>query len=293
MPEEVIDEGNCDPGSRAFQPMLPPDHPAFEQAMKMDEFDIVTSRQVHSENHNPTCFKYDLRTCRFRFPRALVPRTVFDETTGVILQQRDHQWLNNYNRWFLYCQIYPEKGDIMASPRIVWREGVIAGLLGAAGVALWILAVDTVAGHPLHTPALLGKAMLSVLGRGIENHDPAFFVVAVHDSSRRGIHCRRLHRPSVLLTATGRAPQFTAGLALFFAVLQMGFYFLALSAVVRRKVLGALSWYQIGAANLVASLMMGRYLLRHHPEFVPNLSHALDGSNDGRVNQSCALEADR
>jgi len=100
MPEEVIDEGNCDPGSRAFQPMLPPDHLAFEQAMKMDEFDIVTSRQVHSENHNPTCFKYGLRKCRFRFPRALAPRTVFDETTGVILQQRDHQWLNNYNRWF-------------------------------------------------------------------------------------------------------------------------------------------------------------------------------------------------
>jgi len=100
MPEEVNDEGNCDPGSRAFQPMLPPDHPAFKEAIKMDEFDIVTSRQVHSENHNPTCFKYGSRKCRFQFPRALVPRTVFDEATGVILQQRDHQWLNNYNRWF-------------------------------------------------------------------------------------------------------------------------------------------------------------------------------------------------
>jgi hypothetical protein len=28
MPEEVIDKGNCDPGSRAFQTMLSPDHPA-------------------------------------------------------------------------------------------------------------------------------------------------------------------------------------------------------------------------------------------------------------------------
>src|SRR5579859_1872006 len=101
MPEEVIDEGNPEPGSRVFQPMLPPDHPSFEEAMMMDVFDIVLSRQMHSEHHNPTCFKYGSRTkCRFRFPRKLVPHTVFDEATGVILQQRGHQWLNNYNPWF-------------------------------------------------------------------------------------------------------------------------------------------------------------------------------------------------
>src|SRR5271169_5631552 len=100
MPEEIIDEGNPESGARVFQPMLPPEHPAFEEQMKMDVFDIVTSRQMHSERHNPTCFKYgSKRKCRFRFPRILVPGTVFDETTGVILQ-RDHQWLNNYNPWF-------------------------------------------------------------------------------------------------------------------------------------------------------------------------------------------------
>jgi hypothetical protein len=101
MPEEVVDEGNPEPGGRVFQPNLPPDHPSFEEAMMMDVFDIVLSRQMHSEHHNPTCFKYGSRTkCRFRFPRKLVPHTVLDEATGVILQQRDHQWLNNYNPWF-------------------------------------------------------------------------------------------------------------------------------------------------------------------------------------------------
>src|SRR5579859_7795450 len=30
----------------------------------------------------------------------LVTHTTFDETTGVILQQRDHQWVNDYNLWF-------------------------------------------------------------------------------------------------------------------------------------------------------------------------------------------------
>src|SRR5579859_2511871 len=79
----------------------PPDHPSFEEAMMMDVFDIVLSRQMHSEHHNPTCFKYGSRTkCRFQFPRKLIPHTVFDEAMGVILQQRDCQWLNNYNPWF-------------------------------------------------------------------------------------------------------------------------------------------------------------------------------------------------
>src|SRR5579859_4367332 len=77
LPDEIINEGNPEPGSRAFQPMLPPDHPAFEEAMKMDVFDIVLSCQMHSEHHNLTCFKYGSRTkCRLRFPRKLVPHTV-------------------------------------------------------------------------------------------------------------------------------------------------------------------------------------------------------------------------
>ena len=165
----------------------------------------------------------------------------------------------------------------MASSRKVWKEGVTAGLLGATGVAVWILAVDTVAGQSLHTPALLGKALLSVLGRGIENHDMLFFVGAytiLHGAVFISMGCIA----SVLLTATRRAPQFTAGIALFFVVLELGFYFLTL-VLSSKDALGALSWYQVGGANLLASLMMGTYLLRRHPEFASNLVHALDGTS--------------
>ena len=44
------------------------------------------------------------------------------------------------------------------------REGVIAGALGASVVAVWFLGVDVIAGHPLRTPELLGRALISVLG---------------------------------------------------------------------------------------------------------------------------------
>ena len=84
-----------------MQPLIPPDHPAFEEAMKMDVFDIVRSRQFHHEQHLPVCFKYgSKRKCRFRFPRLLIPNTNFDESTCVIVQKRDCEWLNNYNAWF-------------------------------------------------------------------------------------------------------------------------------------------------------------------------------------------------
>src|SRR5207244_5513308 len=51
------------------------------------------------------------------------------------------------------------------------REGLVAGLLGAAAVALWFLIYDTVAGVPLRTPALLGAALFHGL------RDPAALVI--------------------------------------------------------------------------------------------------------------------
>ena len=41
----------------------------------------------------------------------------------------------------------------------VYGEGIVAGLLGAATVALWFLVIDTINGHPLYTPTVLGTAV--------------------------------------------------------------------------------------------------------------------------------------
>ncbi len=52
----------------------------------------------------------------------------------------------------------------MAPRHNTLREGVIAGVLGATSVALWFLLVDAAAGRAFHTPAVLGTALLGVLG---------------------------------------------------------------------------------------------------------------------------------
>jgi hypothetical protein len=47
----------------------------------------------------------------------------------------------------------------MSARNSVLREGVLAGIIGAAIVALWFLVLDVGRGQPLFTPALLGTAV--------------------------------------------------------------------------------------------------------------------------------------
>ena len=42
-------------------------------------------------------------------------------------------------------------------PRSVLREGIVAGLIGAAVVALWFFVYDIARGEPFRTPSLLGS----------------------------------------------------------------------------------------------------------------------------------------
>ena len=46
----------------------------------------------------------------------------------------------------------------------LYQEGIIAGTLGAATIALWFLVLDILAGRPLYTPNVLGTALFT--GRG-------------------------------------------------------------------------------------------------------------------------------
>ncbi len=38
-------------------------------------------------------------------------------------------------------------------------EGIVAGTIGAATIALWFLILDMMKGRPLHTPTVLGTAL--------------------------------------------------------------------------------------------------------------------------------------
>lgn len=157
----------------------------------------------------------------------------------------------------------------------VLLEGVTAGVLGATAVAVWFLIVDTIAGHPLFTPAALGSALLGVFGQrdardaDLTNvvaytifHYAAFIAVGVAATAL--VH-RAEQEPTVLVV-----------FLILFVVFELAFY--GLTAILSETVLmRELAWYQVGIANLIASVLMGAYVWRRHPLLKQGFVTALGG----------------
>lgn len=163
----------------------------------------------------------------------------------------------------------------MAERRMV-KEGMFAGLLGGAGVAAWFFVVDLIAGQPLATPAALGEATFSVLGKGID-WSPVQYVIG-YTVLHLGVFLLIGLIVSSIVEASKRTPGVLAGLLILFAVFEVGFYFFTLFLAQPESV-GRIAWYQIGAANLVAAGLMGWYLWREHPELTARFSRALVGES--------------
>jgi hypothetical protein len=64
---------------------------------RQDEMRLVKSVQSHK--CRDVCYKYGHKTCRFNFPRPLIPETYFKD--GVIFAKRENRWCNNFNRAML------------------------------------------------------------------------------------------------------------------------------------------------------------------------------------------------
>ncbi|HUF25770.1 MAG TPA: hypothetical protein VMM18_02215 [Gemmatimonadaceae bacterium] len=157
----------------------------------------------------------------------------------------------------------------------VVREGAIAGAIGASAVAVWFLVVDIIAGEPLYTPALLGRALFSLFGPV-----PAGETAALHIVGYTIFHFAAFVAVGMLVVRmvhwAHSEPSVLAGFLMLFVAFQLGFYgFVTLLA--QQDVLGALAWWQIGAANLIAALFMGIYIWRTHPALWTELSHTLEG----------------
>ena len=101
MPPE--DSTLCDDdihrGDLVFSPLPDANAVDFDNQMRTEIADIVRSRQMHSRNHTPSCFKYGTGTCRLRFPRQTYDVSHMDPTNGVINIKRDDAWLNAFNPW--------------------------------------------------------------------------------------------------------------------------------------------------------------------------------------------------
>jgi hypothetical protein len=141
-------------------------------------------------------------------------------------------------------------------------EGLDVGIIGGLAVAVWFLILDTISGHPLQTPSLLGQVVLfgdstpqtngivfgaillytafhflvfALLGMGL--------VVMVHWSVNNSIV-----RYALL-------PLFLAFEVIFYGLLE----------VLSERTNELFPFWAVVVANTLAAVCMGLYLWRRHP----------------------------
>jgi len=148
----------------------------------------------------------------------------------------------------------------------IYLEGIVAGLLGAATVALWFLALDGVAGRPLHTPTLLGTALFRG-GTGLASPETvpvSLEMVVLYTWVHALVFCVIGGVAARLLAVAERQPNAGFGILLLFVVLAFGFLVVAL--IFAEPILQALTWPAILGGNLLAAVAMGVYFWRRHPD---------------------------
>jgi MFS family permease len=152
------------------------------------------------------------------------------------------------------------------------REGVIAGTLGAAAIAVVTLVADGLTDRLGVTPALLGAALLDLLGggfggRGFTTHVLVWLFALFAVVIAVGV------ATSYVYNATERKPSFVAGLIGMVLVLEV--VLLTITALAARSELfGVRAWVYGLLGNILGGLVMGRYLWRqHHPEAAWDWEH--------------------
>lgn len=144
-------------------------------------------------------------------------------------------------------------------PNTRFKRGAVAGLLGAIAVAFWFLILDTLAGHPLQTPAALGSSLL-------------FGMSTVEMSARVIIAYTVFHFAAFVLAGLlfvwvteriERKPSFMF-FALLFIILGEALA-LANLATYAQWGLGSMGVWSVTVANILSIVVMGWYIWATHP----------------------------
>ena len=150
----------------------------------------------------------------------------------------------------------------------LYVEGIIAGIIGAATIAIWVLILDTINGRPLYTPSLLGVALF---GRG----EPLSSMESVSFFLEMTLMYTWVHGlalaviggvASRLLGLAEHNPNLGFGILLLFVVL--GFGFVGAAFMFAEPLLHALTWPVILLGNLLGATAMAGYLWYRHPNLM-------------------------
>jgi len=148
-------------------------------------------------------------------------------------------------------------------------EGVRAGLVGAIIIAVWFLAVDTLAATPFFTPAMLGSALFAgarepaavqMSAATIVGYTAVHVLVFAVFGMIAVVIVRQIERfPSTLFLA-----------AVLFAAFEFSFY--VMFALLGPSLLGAMALWSVAVGNAMAAVGMGWYIWRAHPQLRERLA---------------------
>ena len=144
-------------------------------------------------------------------------------------------------------------------------EGISAGILGAATIAIWFFVLDVFNGRPFYTPSILGSALFR-RGIGIDELQTlpiSVEMVLIYTWVHGLAFCVIGGVASRLLALAERNVNFGFGILLFFVIFEFGF--VAAALVFAEPILHALAWPAVLMGNLLAAAAMGLYFWRHHP----------------------------
>ena len=147
----------------------------------------------------------------------------------------------------------------------VYREGIVAGILGAATIALWFFILDIFSGQPFYTPSLLGNALFrrDVGLEQLKVPSVSLEMVLLYTWVHGMVFCVIGGLASKLLVLAERNLNLGFGILLFFVVFEFGF--VGVAFIFAEPILHTLTWPAILIGNLMAATAMAIYFSRRRP----------------------------
>lgn len=146
-----------------------------------------------------------------------------------------------------------------------YKQGIVAGVVGAATIALWFFLVDLFSGRALfYTPNLLGTALFNraeVLTRP-DRLPISYETVLVYTWIHGLIFCAIGGVAAKLLSLAEQDINAGFGILLLFVIFEFGFVGAAM--IFAEPVLHALTWSSVLIGNLLAAAAMAGYFWRQH-----------------------------
>jgi hypothetical protein len=166
--------------------------------------------------------------------------------------------------WYFFRAHRALPRTLIGSWGSVLREGVVAGLIGAAMVAVWFFVIDAIQGMPFNTPKLLGSAIL----RAPESPSAVVVYTALHGLAFIAFGIIG----ALLMAGAERQPLLIFALVILFTAFEV--FFFGAIVIVASWVLNEVAGWTIFVGNILAAAGMLAYYVSSHRALARRVTEA-------------------